>query len=325
MTSFAIGLGGKVANAALLLLAVVSMNFLLIQLAPGDPAQVIAGEMGGASPEVLAMIRAEYGLDQSLTVQFGRYIGRAVHGDLGYSFYFNRPVAELIFDRLPATVLLMASALAVAAVIGTLLGVVSARKPRGIFSLVVTTFSLMGYAAPVFWSGLLLLLLFASVIPIFPITGMTDVTQPLTGITYVIDVAHHLVLPTTTLALVYLAQYSRQSRTSMLDALGADYIRTARAKGLPERVVVLKHALRNALLPIVTLIGLQSAQLLAGAVLVETVFGWPGMGRLVLESILRRDYPTLLGVLVISAMLVMVANILTDFAYRAIDPRIRGR
>lgn len=324
MTALAVGIGSRLANAALLLLAVVVLNFTLIQLAPGDPAQVIAGEMGGASPEVLATIRAQYGLDQPLLVQLGRYVGRAVQGDLGYSFYFNRPVAGLILERLPATALLMFTALACAAVVGTLLGVISARRPRGMFSLFVAFVSLMGYATPVFWSGLLLLLLFASVIPIFPIAGMTDVTRPLYGLDYALDVAHHLVLPALTLALVYIAQYSRQSRSSMIDVLGADYIRTARAKGMAERVVIMRHALRNALLPVVTLIGLQFAQLLAGAVLVETVFGWPGMGRLVLESILRRDYPTLLGVLVISAMLVMIANIVTDLAYRLVDPRIRG-
>lgn len=325
MTALALGLGGRVANAAMLLLAVVVMNFCLIQMAPGDPAQVIAGEMGGASPEVLATIRAQYGLDKPIGVQLSTYVGRAASGDLGYSFYFNQPVSELILERLPATVLLMVTALSFAAVVGTLLGVLSARKPRGIGSLFVTIISLMGHAAPVFWSGLLLLLLFASVIPVFPIAGMNDVTRRLTGLDYALDVAHHLVLPAFTLSLVYLAQYSRQSRTSMMEVLGADYIRTARAKGVPERSVVLRHALRNALIPVVTLIGLQFAQLLAGAVLVETVFGWPGMGRLVLESILRRDYPTLLGILVISAMLVMIANLLTDLAYRLVDPRIRGR
>ncbi|MFZ6763042.1 ABC transporter permease [Pseudoroseomonas sp. WGS1072] len=324
MSGALLGMGGRVVNAVLLLLAVVIMNFCLIHLAPGDPAQVIAGEMGGASPEVLATIRAQYGLDQPFGTQLANYVSRAATGDLGYSFYFNQPVSSLILERLPATVLLMAAALTFAAIVGTLLGVLAAYRPRGLGSLLVTIVSLAGHAAPVFWSGLLLLLLFASVLPLFPIAGMTDVTRPLSGIDYVLDVAHHLVLPAFTLGLVYLAQYSRQSRTSMIDVLGADYIRTARAKGLPERRVVLKHALRNALIPVVTLIGLQFAQLLAGAVLVETVFGWPGMGRLVLESILRRDHPTLLGVLVVSALLVMVANLLTDLAYRLVDPRIRG-
>ncbi len=317
-------LASALANAALLLLAVIALNFLLIHLAPGDPALTIAGEMGGASPKILAAIRAQYGLDQPLATQLGRYLAKAVTGDLGYSFYFNQPVAQLILQRLPATLLLMLSALVFAAVGGTLLGVVSARFPRGPLGVAVTLLSLAGYATPVFWSGLLFLLLFALVLPIFPISGMANVVHPKHGLAYAADVLNHLVLPTLTLGLVYLAQYSRQARASTMDALGSDYIRTARAKGVPERDVLLKHALRNALLPVVTLVGLQFAQLLAGAVLVETVFDWPGMGRLVLDSILRRDYPTLLGVLVVSAVLVMGANILTDLAYRAADPRLRS-
>ena len=320
----AVRLFTRLASALLLLLAVVVLNFILIHLAPGDPAEVIAGEMGGASPKVMAIIRAQYGLDQPLLVQLWRYVVRAAHGDLGFSFYFNQPVSELILSRLPATVLLMLTSLGFAAIVGTLLGVVSARWPKGTVGAGVTVLSLAGHAAPVFWSGLLLLLLFASVVPIFPIAGMVDVTRSLSGMAYVSDVAWHLVLPALTLALVYVAQYSRQARTAMLDVLGTDYIRTARAKGMPERIVVLKHALRNTMIPVVTLVGLQFSQVLAGAVLVETVFGWPGMGRLVLDSILRRDYPTLLGILVVSAVLVMLANILTDLAYSLIDPRLRG-
>ena len=316
------GLLLRVLNAALLLLAVVVLNFLLVHLAPGDPALVIAGEMGGASPEVLAGIRAAYGLDLPIPVQLGRYVLRAAQGDLGYSFYFNQPVTQLILQRLPATVLLMVAALLFASTIGTALGIAAARRPSGATNAAVTLLAVAGYAMPVFWSGLLLLLLFASVLPWFPIGGMTDVGQPLDGWAYMLSVLHHLVLPAFALGVVYMAQYSRQARASMQDVLRADYIRTARAKGMPERTVVFKHALRNAVAPVVTLLGLQFSEALGGAVLVETVFGWPGMGRLVFDSILRRDYPTLLGVLVISALLVMVANILTDLAQRRLDPRI---
>ncbi len=318
-----LGVALRLANAAGLLAAVMVLNFLLIHLAPGDPAQVIAGEMGGASPEVLAGIRAAYGLDLPLPVQLGRYLWRALHGDLGYSFYFNQPVSTLILQRLPATALLMVTALAFASVIGTLLGVTAARRPRGATNLAVTLVAVAGYAMPVFWSGLLLLLLFASVLPWFPIGGMVDVGRPLAGWGYASSVAHHLVLPAFTLGVVYMAQYSRQSRAAMQDVLHADYVRTARAKGLPERSVVWKHALRNALGPVVTLLGLQFSEVLGGAVLVETVFGWPGMGRLVFDSILRRDYPTLLGILVVSALLVMAASLLTDLGHRLLDPRLR--
>ncbi len=313
----------RLANAAGLLLAVVVLNFLLIHLAPGDPAQVIAGEMGGASPEVLAGIRAAYGLDLPLPVQLGRYLLRALHADLGYSFYFSQPVASLILQRLPATALLMGAALSFASLAGTLLGVTAAQRPGGATSLAVTLIAVAGYAMPVFWSGLMLLLLFASALPWFPIGGMAEVGRPLAGWAYAASVAHHLVLPAFTLGVVYMAQYSRQSRAAMQDVLRADYIRTARAKGLTERLVVFKHALRNALGPVVTLLGLQFSEALGGAVLVETVYGWPGMGRLVFDSILRRDYPTLLGILVVSALLVMAASLLTDLAHRLVDPRIR--
>ncbi|SDT54278.1 ABC transporter permease [Bradyrhizobium canariense] len=321
--AFAAHLARQIVNAVALLLAVLVLNFCLIHLAPGDPVQVIAGEMGGASADVVAALRAKYGLDHSLVEQLFTYLGNILHGDFGYSYYFNEPVLGLIAQRLPATLYLTFSALITAVVIGTLLGVTSARRPNGIFSHAVTIFSLAGYAAPIFWTGLMLLLLFGSVWPIFPVVGMTDVVHPKLGFAYVADVVRHLVLPSLTLALVFIAQYSRLARVNMIDALSADYVRTARAKGLPEWVVIGKHALRNTLIPIATVVGLQFGNLFAGAVLVETVYSWPGMGRLVFDSILRRDYPTLLAVLFFSAMMVMIANIVTDIVYRLIDPRIR--
>ncbi|TFF17856.1 ABC transporter permease [Jiella endophytica] len=315
----------RLVQSLALLVCVVVLNFLLIQLAPGDTVSVIVGEMGGASPETIAALKAEYGLDQSIPAQLGIYLGKVLTGDLGYSHYFNRPVLGLILERLPATILLVVTSLILAFVVGTALGIFSARRPKGILSHFVTVFSLAGFSAPVFWTGLMMLIVFASLIPLFPVSGMADVARPGQGLGYVLDVLHHLVLPAVTLGMIYVASYSRLSRTSMLDVLSADYIRTARAKGLPERRVVYKHALRNALLPVVTMVGMEFGQLFAGAVLVETVFNWPGLGRLAYESILRRDYPTLLAILLFSAMLVMVANILTDLAYRLIDPRIRGR
>lgn len=319
---FAVRLARQLVNALALLLAVLVLNFFLIHLTPGDPVQVIAGEMGGASPQIVAALRVKYGLDHSLLEQLVTYLGKVFTGDFGYSYYFNMPVVTLIAQRLPATIYLTVSALAISVTAGTLLGVVSARRPNGIVSHLVTVFSLLGYAAPVFWTGLMLLLLFGSVWPILPVVGMTDVARSEQGLAYVADVLRHLVLPSLTLAIVFMAQYSRLARVNMIDALSSDYVRTARAKGLPEWVVIGKHALRNTLIPIVTVAGLQIGNLLAGAVLVETVFSWPGMGRLVFDSILRRDYPTLLAVLFFSAMLVMVANILTDIVYRLIDPRI---
>ncbi|MGB3866150.1 MAG: ABC transporter permease [Xanthobacteraceae bacterium] len=315
----------QVVNGIGLLFAVIVLNFFMIHLAPGDPVQVIAGEMGGASAEVVAALRAKYGLDDSLAQQLLTYLSKVISGDFGYSYYYNEPVLNLIFSRLPATIYLAVGSLLLAVVIGTLLGVVSARRPNGLLSQSVNVLSLVGYSAPIFWTGLMLLLLFGSVWPILPVSGMVDVVAQKTGFAYVLDVAHHLILPSVTLAIVFIAQYSRLARVNMIDVLSSDYIRTARAKGLPERTVIGKHALRNTLIPIVTIVGLQFGNLFAGAILVETVFSWPGLGRLVFESILRRDYPTLLAVLFFSALLVMVANIITDLVYRLIDPRIQAR
>lgn len=316
----------RLALAIGLLLAVLALNFALIHAAPGDPALVIAGEMGGADEAAMAQIRKAYGLDQPLPVQFATYLGRSLQGDLGMSYLYNKPVSELILDRLGPTILLVLTALLAAIAFGTLLGVMASRRPDSVFSGAVTVFSLIGYAMPVFWTGILLVILFGKVWPIMPIAGMRDVRMLGAGsLASMLDVLHHLVLPALTLGLIYLAQYSRLARASMLEVLGSDYIRTARAKGLGERAVTYKHALRNALMPLVTIAGLQFGNLISGAVLVETVFSWPGLGTLALDAILGRDYPTLLGVLTFSALLVIVANLLTDLSYRWIDPRLRGR
>lgn len=309
-----------------LIAGVVVLNFLLIRLAPGDPAVVIAGDMGGATEEVLAAIRQEYGLDKPLLTQLWIYVANVATGDLGRSFFFNQPVAELIALRVGPTILLVLTAQVVAIAFGVFLGVVAARKPYGLLSGFVSVFSLIGYAVPVFWTGIMLIILFASVLPVFPVEGMQSVRLRDAGLLVRLgDIAHHLVLPAFTLAIIYLAQYARLSRASMLEVLGSDYIRTARAKGAPERLVLFHHALRNATLPILTVAGLQFGNLLSGALLVETVFNWPGMGRLAFESILRRDYPTIMGVLLFASALVVVANLLTDFSYRLADPRLRGR
>ncbi|MBX3641726.1 MAG: ABC transporter permease [Rubrivivax sp.] len=312
--------------AAGLVLAVLALNFTLIHSAPGDPAQVIAGEMGGADEAAMASIRKTYGLDRPLPEQFVTYLRRSLSGDLGTSFSYNRPVASLIAERIGPTILLVMTSLLSAIVLGTLLGVWASKRPDSLRSGAITIFSLVGYSMPVFWTGILLVILFGKVWPILPIAGMRDVRSiGMGGWTAVTDVLQHLVLPATTLGIIYLAQYSRLARTSMLEVLGSDYIRTARAKGVGEASVTFKHALRNAMMPLVTIAGLQFGNLISGAVLVETVFSWPGLGTLALDAILGRDYPTLLGVLTFSAILVIVANLLTDMSYRWIDPRLRGR
>ena len=315
----------RVLQALALVLAVVVLNFILVHAAPGDPVETIAGVSGGMSPELMAQLRLQYGLDKPLYVQLAVYMGKVLSGELGYSYFFNLPVASLIGERVPATLLLVLGAVLSAFVMGTTLGVLSARKPNGVLSQFITVLSMVGFAAPVFWMGIMLVILFASVFPILPVAGMRSIDSSGGGIADVLDVLHHLVLPTFTLGLVYLAQYSRLSRAAMLDVLGADFIRTARAKGLADRVVLYKHALRNALLPVVTVLGLQFGNVMAGAILVETVFNWPGLGRLAFESVLRRDYPTILGVLLFASIVVVVMNQVTDMVYRLIDPRINAQ
>jgi peptide/nickel transport system permease protein len=305
-----------------LVLAVVVLNFMLVHAAPGDPVETIAGASGGMDEKLQSELRAQYGLDRPLPVQLGIYLSKVVQGDLGYSYFFNLPVSSLIGERVPATLALVLTAVLAAFLIGTTLGVLSSRRPNGWLSQTINVLSLVGFAAPVFWLGMLLVFLLASVFPVFPVSGMRDIASDGRGMADVLDVLYHLVLPAFTLGLVYLAQYSRLSRAAMLDVLGADYIRTARAKGLNERTVFYKHALRNAVLPVVTILGLQFGNVLAGAIVVETVFNWPGLGRLAYESVLRRDYPTILGVLLFSSVVVVVMNQLTDLCYRVIDPRI---
>jgi peptide/nickel transport system permease protein len=313
----------RIAYGLGLLVAVLVLNFFLIRLAPGDPVQFLIGEMGGASEQFIRDIRLSYGLDRPLLEQLGIYLWRAAQGDLGRSFYYNSPVLDLFMSRVGPTILLIATATIVSLVAGTVLGVLSSRKPEGWFSAIVTVFSLVGYAAPVFWTGLLLVILFASVLPIFPVQGMRNLALQGNGLTIALDIAHHLVLPALTLSIIYIAQYSRLARASMLEVLGSDYVRTARAKGVTESRVVFKHALRNAILPIITITGLHFGQLLSGAVLVETVFNWPGLGTLAYDSILRRDYPTILGLLFFAAIMVVIANVLTDLCYAWADPRIK--
>tara|TARA_E500000178_G_C17017869_1_gene753914 strand:- start:669 stop:1649 length:981 start_codon:yes stop_codon:yes gene_type:complete len=314
----------RVGYAAILLFAVLVLNFALMHLAPGDIADTIAGDMGGADAEVMADIRRSYGLDLPVWEQLIKYLGGVLHFDLGYSFYFNTPVVTLLLERVPATLLLVVAAQILAISVGVLLGVIAARQPNGMASHVVTLIALFGFSAPVFWTGIMLLITFSLWVPIFPVAGMQDVTIDGNWFERMLDVGRHLVLPVITLASVFLALYSRLCRASMLEVLGSDYIRTARAKGLSTREVVVKHALKNALNPVVTLAGLQFSAVVSGAVLVETVFSWPGLGTLALQSIIARDTPTILGILFFSALVVVVANLLTDLVLRMIDPRIRS-
>lgn len=315
----------KTVRLVSLLAAVLTLNFGLVHLAPGDTATAIAGSSGGVTPEQLAQIRADYGLDQPLLTQLLHYLGGVLRGDLGYSYYNDRPVTELILERLWPTVLLAGTALLVGLLVGTALGVIAARRPRGLLSYVVSVVALLGFAMPAFFTGIVFILLFAVKLSWFPTSGMSNILGNDGGFSAFLDVAHHLVLPASCLAFIYLALYSRTARASMIEVMQADYVRTAWAKGLSERRVFLSHGLRNALLPVVTLAGLQMGALLSSAVLVEVVFDWPGLGRLAMDSISRRDTPTILGILAASSVLVVFTNVAVDALYRVIDPRISNR
>ena len=312
----------RVAYAVILLTAVLILNFSMMHLAPGDVADTISQSMGGADKEILDQIRADYGLDRPFLIQLGSYIGNVLTFDLGYSFFYNTPVTELILQRLPATLLLVFTAQVLALIIGVMLGVISARRPNGLTSHFVTLLALFGYSAPVFWTGILLLIGFSLNVHWFPVAGMRDVTISGGFWVHFVDVARHLVLPVITLGSSFLALYSRLCRATMLEVLGSDYIRTAKAKGLHDRDVIYKHALKNSLSPVITLAGLQFSAVISGAVLVEAVFSWPGLGTLAFQSIIARDTPTILGILFFSALVVIVGNLLTDLVLRLIDPRI---
>lgn len=312
----------RMAHAVPLVFGVVVVNFTLIHLAPGDPTLALIGEFQ-ASPEFVQSVRKQFGLDRPLGVQLGLYVLNLLRGDFGFSFAFKQPVLEVILDRVPATLLLMGAALLYATLCGALFGVISSRRQYSHTDNFFTLVSLVGYSMPVFWLGQIFLILFGLTFPIFPAQGMESLRESYTGVARGLDILHHLVLPAFTLGLGYLAVDVRFSRASMIEVMSQDYIRTARAKGLSEQAVFFKHALRNALIPLVTITGLNFGFLLAGAVLTETVFAWPGLGRLMYDSIYARDYPVLMGMFVVISMMVILVNLITDIVYSVLDPRIR--
>lgn len=303
--------------------AILLVGFLLIHLAPGDPVLALAGENGDA--EYYALVRARFGLDEPLPVQLVVYAGNVLQGDLGMSYVQGRPVVDVIAERLPATLLLTGTALVVSTLVGVALGVFTATRRRRWPDVTVTLATLAMYAAPVFLVGQLAILVLALRLGWFPVQGMTDPRSSATGFSRLLDVGHHLVLPVLALASQEVAAVSRLSRVGLLDELARDHIRTARAKGVPEQAVVLKHALRRAMLPVVTVLGGRVGHLVAGAVIVEVVFGWPGLGRLLVTAMQSRDAPIVLGVFLLVAVTVVVANLLTDLVYAWLDPRVRFR
>lgn len=307
-----------------LLLAIITVNFGLIRLAPGDPVYMIIGEAAQYDERFVQEVRARFGLDRPLYEQYLSYVLRAVQGDLGVSFYFDQqPVLGVILSRLPQTLILLALGYGMAVGVGVWLGSRAARRPYSMTDNAASVVGLLGYSIPSFWLGMLLILVFSVHFGWFPVGGMMDVRTPATGFAMIVDRARHLVLPALALGAFHLALITRLTRGSMLEVLQLDFITAARAKGLRERDVQRRHALRNALLPVVTAAGYTVGFLLAGSVLVETVFAYPGMGRLLYQALIARDFPLMLGVLIVVSVAVILANLLTDLIYGKIDPRIR--
>lgn len=312
----------RLAQLVPVVLAIAALNFVLAKLAPGDAADILAGQMGHATLEFTEQLRREFGLDLPILEQFLAYMGRTARLDLGISLIQQQPVVELIADRLPATLLLMVTALVLAIATGVALGVAAARRQGTWVDNVISVSALLVYATPAFWLGLMLIVFFSIRLDLLPSGGMMQIGVAQTAIGKVLDVARHLILPAATLGLFYAAVYARLMRASMLEVYGLDFITTARAKGLSEGTIAWTHALRNALLPVVTLAGMQVGHLLGGSVLIETVFGWPGLGRLVFDALVQRDLNLLLGILFVSSVVVVLVNLAVDLVYGLLDPRI---
>jgi len=311
-------------QAVPVILAIVALNFLLLHLAPGDAAQVLAGEAGSASPEYMAQLRERFGLDQPLWLSLLVYMKNVLSLDLGFSFRHNMPVLDLILQRLGPTILLMGVTLVLSVGAGIALGLLAASRVDGWLDTFISILALISYATPLFWIGLMLIVVFSIKLDWLPTSGMETVAAFHEGWARVADIARHLVLPAVTLSLFYMALYARLMRAAVLEQAGMDYVATARAKGLSETRITLTHVLRNAILPVITMAGVQMGALLGGSIVVETVFAWPGLGLLAYQSLFARDLNLLMGIFFLSASLVVVANLAVDLLYTVLDPRIQA-
>lgn len=314
----------RLLQAVPVIFAIIVLNFLLLHLAPGDAAQVLAGEAGSATPQYMAELRQRFGLDRPLALQLLLYVRNVLTLDLGFSFRHNLPVLELILNRLWPTLLLMLTTLVVSVTAGILLGLLAAARAGSWRDTMISVLALVSYATPLFWVGLMLIVVFSIKLDWLPTSGMETVAAFHEGWARVVDIARHLVLPALTLSLFYLALYVRLMRAAVLEQAGMDYVTTARAKGLTEARITLSHVLRNAVLPVVTMAGVQVGSLLGGSVVVESVFAWPGLGLLAFQSLFARDFNLLLGIFLLSACLVVAVNLAVDVVYTLLDPRIHA-
>ncbi|WP_245477817.1 ABC transporter permease [Mesorhizobium sp. M5C.F.Cr.IN.023.01.1.1] len=300
---------------------VVIGTFLLLEAAPGDAVDAYIASTGGDAG-MIELLRHRWGLDQSALTRLANYLWALLHLDLGQSVTFSRPIRDVILERLPNTLLLMGCATALSFGLGSALGIYAGARPGGFRDRFLSIGSLALYAVPGFWLGLVLIIVFAVDLRWFPIGGIESIASAKTGLDRAVDIASHLVLPVSALGFIYLALYLRMMRAGMAEVWRQDFVLAARAKGLSRRRIVLAHVARNALLPLVTMLGLQSAQMLGGSVVIESVFSVPGLGRLAQEAVAARDTPLLLGIILTSAVLVVVINLLVDIAYAFLDPRV---
>ena len=313
----------RLAQALPIILIILVGNFLLLRLAPGDAVDAyVAGLGGGADAGQIAELRARWGLDRPVWEQLALFLWRSVTFDLGTSYIYNQPVGRLILERLPATLLLMFSGICFAFSLGLTLGIAAARRAGSFADTALVAFALVAYAMPGFWLGLMMIVIFSVKLAWLPLGGLGTLGAELTGFARMLDVARHLIMPTVAVSFIYLAIYLRLMRAGMLEVYGQDFVRTARAKGLTERRIAWRHVARNALLPMVTMLGLQFSTLFGGSVVVESVFSLPGIGRLAYDSVVARDLNTLLGIIFVSTIVVILVNLVIDLIYARLDPRI---
>lgn len=321
MTRALLLLRRRLVGSVFVLLIVVIGTFLLLEAAPGDAVDAYIVSTGGDAG-MIELLRHRWGLDQSALTRLATYLWALLHLDLGQSVTFSRPIRDVILERLPNTLLLMGSATALSFGLGSALGIYAGARPGGFRDRLLSIGSLALYAVPGFWLGLVLIIVFAVDLRWFPIGGIESIASGKTGFDRAADITRHLVLPVSALGFIYLALYLRMMRAGMAEVWRQDFVLAARAKGLSRRRIVLAHVARNALLPLVTMLGLQSAQMLGGSVVIESVFSVPGLGRLAQEAVAARDTPLLLGIILVSAVLVIIINLLVDIGYAFLDPRV---
>jgi peptide/nickel transport system permease protein len=313
------------------MLGVVVINFVLIHLAPGSFLELMTAENQVSDPATVELLRKTYGLEDPTWLQLLKYIWALLHFDFGFSYRQNMPVLQAITIHLPATLLLMVSSIVLAFAVGVAAGVVASMKVRTVWDTLVSVAAMFFFAAPSFWLGIMMIVLFAVKLGWMPVGGMATIGGLGGGssggglFSTIVDILHHLILPTLALGLFYAAVYARVMRSSMLEVAQLDFVRTARAKGLSRRQVTIGHVLRNALLPVVTILGVQMGTVLAGSVVIESVFSWPGVGSLLFDSVSSRNYPVVLGIMVLGSLVVIAANIAVDLVYMWLDPRIEIR